>query len=147
VANPRKVLSSLAAGTNYWHEKTTFPKMCKSVGMCGVALWRGVPVLQAYSQALCRGGTTITPEIYYTDLFMKASKELRGKSLHRVEPEVVELSTRLSFERAFNISVQEQLAMEKRLESWIPVYNNRTVPQENCGWEFDYSPYWDPERL
>lgn len=86
---------------------------CYSVGKCELALNSGMPILQAYAEALQRcgkGGRMLARA--------DAEYEHRFVKLNRAVHKDVALIARESFYRAFDISPPEQIQAEAQLNDW-----------------------------
>jgi len=136
VADPRKVLSSMTAGTKYWSQPGARESMAFSVGQCLLALYDGVPLIQEYAVALCRNGTRWNNDIQYADIWYKAKAE-KHPFFTKLEPKPVTNETRLSLERAWGISIQEQYHIETVLSTWMIDWNHMVLSPEEIapGWE------------
>lgn len=145
VADWRKVMSGAAAGCKYWHEPTSRRDMAFSVGQCLMALYRGVPVLQAYAAALCRSGGRINRDIFDSDTFRKVRLEYCANELGTLKPTDVSDASRLSFERAWGVDVRQQRIIEDQLARWTW---DTTVTEAPCevlpGWQWSYIPGTSP---
>jgi hypothetical protein len=108
VLNPRRAIGKSRVGI-----KSRDPRFMRdyvhTMGVCQLALYSGVPVLQAHALALKRAGT-------------KTLRELPGAYLYRLahmeRPDLVQATAiseeaRLDFAVAFGIDIQSQLAAEE----------------------------------
>lgn len=107
VRNPNRLIHRLPWSTNKVHNKN---KYLSSVGLCEMALGVGLPVGQFLGHKL----TTSYPCDKYDNrnpLHYVASKEfIRPTKVKVVEPS---LEARLSYERAWGISISDQLRIER----------------------------------
>lgn len=107
VRDPMRVLARLPWVVKRNH-LPIIPRYVKSVGMCELALNMGIPVLQAVASALIEfgSGSYIKTDRHYL------AKLSKVKPWHARSVEVRQV-TRESFARAWGISVEEQLELEK----------------------------------
>lgn len=82
-----------------------------SIGLCELALSSGVPMMQAFALKLIALSNGARP--------LDQAKIYRSKFEPSLTLQPVEYHSRLSFERAFNISVSEQLQFEKDMGASI----------------------------
>ncbi len=114
--NWRKVLSQSCCGTRHWNVPTMVRPMMGLIGRCELALNAGIPILQAFSEALIR---------------MSRGKEAPMVNLDsglayriRIEQEQVQSSraittiARYAFERTYGVPIWEQEAIEQLLANW-----------------------------
>lgn len=87
-----------------------------SVGLCELAINKGVPMLQNFSLDLISRGNGYISSAILEERYHKNS----DNSLH-IEP--VHLFTRYSFERAFGISIQEQINFEQQMNTHVQIDN------------------------
>lgn len=139
VADWRKVISSASAGTRYWADPKARYDMGYSVGQCLLALYEGVPVFQKFCERLCSKGT-INRDIYESDMMYKVRATKLASQLGQLHGRPVSTSTRLSFQEAFDMTIMEQLALEKRLEQWSIGDGLQDVGQElGPDWSWFYT--------
>jgi hypothetical protein len=107
VRDPERVMLRSA-----WITKRRDPqfikRLIKSVGMCELALNDGIPILQAFALKMIESG-----DGKFTDQagqFYQAKNEYFHPT--RARARVVRYETRVSFERAFGITIPEQLSIE-----------------------------------
>jgi hypothetical protein len=94
-------------------------------GICEGVLNCGVPVLAEYCKALIRNGSTKAPLFdSRTNAYLAHLKELtRHNAADNYGLDMpIPLNTRHSFALAFNITVEDQLRMERSLRSWTINY-------------------------
>lgn len=125
IRNPAKVMSGALVGQKW----LTMPsprsrrKLANTIGLCEAILNKGVPVLQAFAQAIMQNANT-TGQVRLDQaeqLIFRVRAEIGKTSLERLPytpPALISDDTRLSFSRAFGITVDEQLWCEAWLESW-----------------------------
>lgn len=139
VANWRKVVSHSASDTRYWADASR-ADMAYSVGQCLLALYPGMPILQNYAQALCRGGGKLSPGLYDTDWVFKFGMKGARKALGTLSPEPTTAETRASFEKAFGVPIEQQLTLEAMLDKWeIPTGLEDVGCEVSEGWVWDYA--------
>lgn len=86
-----------------------------SIGLCGLSLTQGMPILQSYYLALQRGGgaRNSTPDERFLDSgFYRLSKGIRCNG-----PSPITTAARVSFARAFGMEPDLQVALERVLET------------------------------
>jgi hypothetical protein len=125
VRNPAKVLSGALVGPRWLQMRSERSKraLANTIGLGEAYLNRGVPVLQAFAAAIVRNANT-TRQVKLDrneSLAYKVRHEL-GKTTMKAMPSLdlwpITDDTRLSFSKAFGISITEQLAYEKYLDEW-----------------------------
>jgi len=94
-----------------------------AIALCEMSLNRGVPVLQAMSEALWRNSSqnpTVLDSERKEALFSRVLSFNSWEGLvHKgINPSPISASTRLSFQAAFGIDVSEQMAWELYLTQW-----------------------------
>lgn len=111
VRNPFKVLSGAFSGYRYFNEPVMAEKLLKAIAQAELSLNRGVPLLQTYfSRALSlldRVKNLRAPADFLEGHLVHANSTT---DLLPVTAEV-----RASFERAFDLDAESQIALEKRL--------------------------------
>jgi len=122
VRNPVRTLSHVLVSKK-WQPHRQRDYMA-SIALCEQSLNRGVPVLQAMSRALWRNSSqnanaldSERREALFSRVLAFSSWETIVKEGFKEVP--VSQASRLSFERAFNISVSEQVAWEHYLDQWV----------------------------
>lgn len=148
IRNPSKIISG-ALTSSKWLRMGSLKarrKLCHTIGLCELVLNQGVPVLQAFAQALVRNANT-KATLRHLDggdqLFYRVRKELGVEcltTLPRVQPLSISDETRLSFSNAFGISVDDQLAYERYFAQWSfsldePQFQQGHIDVENWRWE------------
>lgn len=128
VRNWRKVLSQGCAGYLRWSEPKQIRAMMGAVGMCELALNRGVPILQEYSLACIRNSRGAgMPKGFFDEAY-------RHVDLSKAKPSEITPDNRHSFMAAFGITPDEQVAIERELSGW----NLTSVELEERPAELDY---------
>jgi hypothetical protein len=123
VRNPFKILKKGLAGTKYFNnpDDATRRKLINSLGHCELVLNRGVPVLQAYAEMCIRisGTDELLAFDSVDEYYDRIQKELRGmnRKISEIRSDDISAECRLSFQRAFGISVDDQLQLEEWFES------------------------------
>jgi hypothetical protein len=123
VRNPRKVFAALGGAKYLEPSRKARARLVNTIGLCELVLNLGVPVLQEYALALMRNaGTDAVLQFDEVDsMYYRVHRELRAlnmKQLRKRDPQPVTDEARLSYMRAFGVSVQDQLAQEAWLRSW-----------------------------
>lgn len=121
----RKVLSQGTSSHAHLHEPRFIPSFLAGVAMCEHSLNAGVPILGEWSYRLREGCRAARPAAHCWRDYEALGVDLDGLA----EPVLVPVAaiTRLSFERAFGVSPEAQLAIEASLRwrcdisGWKPV--------------------------
>lgn len=145
VRNPRKVLSKTTINHKF---SITIPKLLKTIALGELSLSPGVPILQCYYLRL----------IHLADLHMSKRGRKDGGLIRNYDhgfrvmqnlpvkwweakPKPISLETRLSFRKAWDISVDEQLETEERIAMWNPDFSLITRSGsaiDPIHWEYDW---------
>jgi len=145
----RKVLSHACCGTKHWNVPEEVRPMLGLVGTCELALGAGVPILQAFAQALIRNSRGKIAKIVNLEagLGYRIKNEygqvvdLRGLTKARQ----ITAESRVSFEDAFGVPIWEQEAIESILDRWtITTEVAKDVPTE---WDYSWNDYRQLEVL
>lgn len=116
-----KALSCSIAGSKFMHEHAR-PRLLATIGACELSLNLGVPVLQAYAMAVARAGGAAAglrmdvdnPYFYRVDRVFRNTDDI-----YHVKPKPITDVARISFSKAFNIPVREQLELESYFDHWL----------------------------
>jgi hypothetical protein len=113
----RAILSGALSSHRWLREPRFVPEWVRGVAACELSLARGLPIVQAWALSLQAvwGGPEGVREHPHTDLVFKGAWFARSEESLEVSTEA-----RLSFERAFGTSPEEQLAIEKRIGCAVP---------------------------
>lgn len=142
--NWKKIVSQSTAGVRYWSEPKTRVDMAYSVGQCLLALYPGLPIVQAYASRLCSEGV-FNRSIMDTDWMWKVLPTGRARELGTLGPEPITAATRASFWKAYGVDPLEQIALEKRLVSWrLPVGSHSMGQVVHGNWEWNHCCCHDP---
>lgn len=136
----RKVLSQSTCGTKHWNDPCMVRPMCRLLGDCELALSAGVPILQEYALALRRIGGNKVAKLSSVDPGVMYRLEREGdvqQVLLEAKARIITTEARLVFERVFQTSLFEQLAVEDVLRKWdLDVVTAVDVPVEwDSTWE------------
>lgn len=131
----RKVLSHACCGTKHWNEPPLVRPMMGLVGSCELALCKGIPILQAFAEALIRNsmGKIASMLNLETGLAYRVKAEYGADVDIKKEATSVEITdeARNSFEKSFGVPDWEQRAIEEILSRWtISSVETTTVPIE-----------------
>jgi hypothetical protein len=122
VRDPWKVLSGALCGHRHYDHMVHGRKVLKVVSQCELALASGVPLLQAYFATVVERLETTrdlsSPEDYLEGSLLAAVR-FQGLDYHAARVVPITLEARLSFEKAWGISVPYQHALEESLKSGI----------------------------
>jgi hypothetical protein len=117
-----KVVSQDLVGTKWLGASHCRPRLLQTIGLCELILNMGVPILQEYSIALIRNAHGAQPlGLDQSPLWHRVKHEARlfgRKHLTKLAPQPITDEARLSFQRAFGVSVTDQLLIESSLKSW-----------------------------
>lgn len=89
-----------------------------AVGECGLALTSGVPIFQEMYKAMMRSGKASNMA---DAVFMQSGARMCSVGMDAKESEV-DVNARLSFERAFGYTPDEQVALEEYYRSWCGAF-------------------------
>lgn len=111
----RKVLSNSTASHRWLREASFATRWLSGVAGCELSLARGVPILQSYAAALYRRfGHVSFPDFPFEDYLVMGAWFASGDDVLEVSEEA-----RLSFERAFGVSPDVQVSMERDIEERV----------------------------
>lgn len=123
--NPSKVLSGALVGPKWLQMRSERSRraLANTIGLCEAHLNKGVPVLQAFAQAIIRNAATSRQvKLNHTDSLLYKVRHELGKtwlnSIPSVEAVPVSDETRVSFAHAFNIPITQQLEYEAFFDTW-----------------------------
>jgi len=115
----RKVLSNGCCGTKHWADPNLVRPMFGLVGTCELALNAGVPILQAYGEALIRMSRGRMASMLNAEAGLKYRVSLEfGENSPDAMPRVVTARARRWFERAFGVPEWQQIEIERILSAW-----------------------------
>lgn len=115
----RKVVSKALCGVRHWETHAYRRRVLKAIGTCELVLNVGVPVLQAFSLAILRNCGNESVDLKYAPDGLRA-RYIRDKRLvGDLGPQPVQLCARQSFEEAFGLVAEDQIRLEKYLDSWV----------------------------
>jgi hypothetical protein len=121
VRNPYTVMAKDVIKNTRINTQRDWSDFCFSVSQCGLSCFGDIPVLNAYYNFIGKGmspSSKFTPEIngmYFLSL---------GMDKRFVEPTI---ETRISFQRAFGITVERQLAIELFLYNLAPEWKTPQI--------------------
>lgn len=137
------VMSKGTTGIKNWQSQAYRKRTLAAIGMCELMLGMGVPVLQEYGSALLRIGGC-KPDLKYAPDGLRLRYERDYRLLKGVHLRPITQCARESFERAFGLSIVEQLALESRLRSWDLkniVISDIASEVDLTGWVIDQSTF------
>lgn len=125
IRNPKKVLSGALVSNKWIQMKSESSKraLANTIGLCELILNHGVPVLQAFALAIMRNANTdkqillLKSEQLGYRVYKEIGKSRAGK-IPKYQPLPIADSTRLSFAKAFGISIDQQMWYENYLDQW-----------------------------
>jgi len=124
VRDYRKVLATGATSHDHYDNWRGGRKVLKAVGLCELALNRGVPVLQEYALGLMRLAGNCRPVAAIERLgsvAYKASFEMPLSELEDLSPTPISDTARVMFERTWGCTVEQQMALEGVFKSWTAI--------------------------
>lgn len=136
VRDPRKVISQGLSSHIHLRHPNFAGRWAAGVGLCESYLNAGVPVLQSWARCVRRLSDEVASPDFLTHY------HLLGVPRHLQHVDIVHVtdSARRSFERAFGISVDNQLALERTFDEMRPKLDGR------CHTGEDVPFFWrDPE--
>jgi len=121
VREPFKVLSNSFSGYKHYENMTAGWRILKAVAQCELHLNRGVPLLQPYFQKALQELEAVpdlaNPAKYlesrYVDIYRAGIDPVKTLA------EPILPSTRISFQKAWGIDVEDQVALEEQLVSGL----------------------------
>jgi hypothetical protein len=137
--NPFKVMSNALVGQKWVHLNAKGRQTyLNGIAECEIILNKGIPVLHHFGEALRRNACTHKKAFDYSSgEYLRYIRELKCfKLVDEFVP--ITFEARISFERAFGITIEEQLQWEQRLDNWsFPLTGDRVEPMfyEASRWE------------
>jgi hypothetical protein len=112
------VMSTALAGTKFANVPQDRLKFVAANGWCELSVGQGLPIMQAFAEALLRNSPVDPGDLLDDDMFRRCAVEQHR--LHNLRPRVrpVTNEARASFSRAYGVSVAEQLEIEQALMGW-----------------------------
>nr|QDH87038.1 MAG: RNA-dependent RNA polymerase [Riboviria sp.] len=147
IRSPAKVLSGALVGPKWVQMKSESSRraLANTIGLCEAILNRGIPVLSAFAESIIRNARTSRQvRVDQADqLIYRVRREL-GKSWMSSIPAVtttpISDETRLSFSRAFDVSVDDQMHWEHYLSKWVINFDEphlQPVPVNVTNWTWE----------
>lgn len=115
VRNWKKVLSGASSGFHNWNDLNKVYGMFTAIGQCELSINVGVPILEAFARACIRIGRGKQPP---ADFYRYEYGQHNFESMTTFRNPVVGFDERVSFERAFGVSPDDQIAIENALDRW-----------------------------
>jgi len=101
-----------------------------AVGDCGLSLCRGVPVMESFYRMFCRVGSgRVNRNAQYYEQLSGSGMAMMARGM-RTENSVIDPKVRVSFARAFGITVQAQFALEAYYDQHDPCWKPPS-PEQN----------------
>lgn len=129
VRDPRSCIVKDCISLKPWCNAKEYESWIKCVGMSGTSLAGGIPVLDSFYRSFTRAGRNAKP-LKLSDPTLIGGLFWQSKGMHRRNLAVSE-TARYSFWRAFDITPDEQVAIESEYNATTPYYQE--VRKE---WEF-----------
>jgi hypothetical protein len=139
IRDPLRVLSNVLVSKKWQpHRQRDY---MGAIALCEMALNRGVPVLQEMSLALWRNSSqapNANEQERKEALFSRVLNFNSWDTLIRrgMDPTPITIESRLSFQRGFGVSIQEQISWEQYLRQWTCEFG---VPEP-------IDDYWDVQN-
>jgi hypothetical protein len=153
VRSPAKVLSGALVGPKWLQMRSDRSRraLANTIGLGEAHINQGVPVLQAFAHAIIRNAaTTRQVKLDHNDSLLYKVRHELGKSQLQLIPTIkagpITDDARLSFSRAFDISITQQLEYERYLDNWIINFEEPELqppPVDVTNWEWEA---YDVER-
>lgn len=86
----------------------------RNVGLCGLSMAAGLPILQAYYALLVEQGLTGKCALDWK----KYQRDIQEKAGYSCKARDVSATSRISFELAFGVTPYEQIAYESKIRTW-----------------------------
>jgi hypothetical protein len=148
-------MSADLVGSKWLASKQARGRLLSTIGLCELILNLGVPVLQEYALAMIRSSEGFLPyesgDFYNSAIALRAKREMKLfhlKHVAKLNPSPIAYCARVSFAKAFGISIDQQLIYESQLASWeIELEGDvqfHDAPRRTDTWEETRS--WFPER-
>lgn len=135
--DPFKTMSCDLSGSKWKCSLEARRRLLSSLGLCELILNLGVPILQSYALALIRSSEDAKPfasgDFLNSSLAIRAIRESKQvcpsvfdrdlkrfhvKHLLKLKPVEITREARVSFSLAFNMTIDEQVAIEVQLANW-----------------------------
>lgn len=134
----RRVMSNAASGVRNWNDPRFRARAINATGYCELILNLGVPVLQSYALALLRntGTQSFTESHIARGLQYRVKTEMKLLGLKKftdVKPQRILSCARESFHTAFGLDPTEQVALERKLDTWT--FDHTKCFKFPCEWE------------
>jgi hypothetical protein len=123
--------------------KLAYDRYVKTLGLCGLSLTRGVPMLQSFYLSMMDSNATKPLENLDAMAYYYRHCKINGR------PQEVHWYTRVSFWKAFDITPQDQISFEKRCAryrfEYLP-YKSVEVDIDRARCEGPLVNFWDLYR-
>jgi hypothetical protein len=109
-----------------------FATWCKAIGECGLALAGGMPVYNAFYQALTERG--VGGKDSWQDITLETGFMQLARGMHR-KYSAPTVEARVSFWKAFKVTPDVQLEWESKMALWVPEYSvptSKTTHLTDC---------------
>jgi hypothetical protein len=124
IDHPSRVFSRALGSTKFNTKSVAYRKrLVATIGKGLIAINLGIPVLQAFGEALVRAGgeRCLAPDQALTGgVYYKVKYELGDRDIADVTPSPIAPIARQSFEKAHGIAIDEQHRLEEWLGHWEP---------------------------
>lgn len=141
-----KVISTLTCGVRHWADPSIQKNIMFTVGQALMIDNVGVPILGKFGKCLCRySNQRIADWTTLDEGFLYDVKQRHGLNFV-AEYQEPTTESRLSFERAYGLSIDEQLDIENEIEQWEPEFGNPQLVDDEIvsGWLTNYRPDLEP---
>lgn len=135
VRDPRTALAKDCVSLKPWHSVKGFESWIKGVGMSGTSLAGGIPIYDSFYRSFVKAGKGRQPKTLSME---DGGLYWQSRGMHRRGKQVTDMA-RFSFWKAFGISADMQIELEKHYSRNVPHY----TPPEDVGmsyptWDYDY---------
>lgn len=120
VRDPRSCIVKDCISLKPWCNAKEYESWIKCVGMSGTSLAGGIPVLDSFYRSFMRAGRNAKP-LKLSDPTLIGGLFWQSKGMHRRNLAISE-TARYSFWRAFDITPDEQVAIESEYNATTPYY-------------------------
>ncbi len=142
----QNVLSGDTSGLKHWNQPTVVPSMLRTIGMGGMAMFVGLPILQEYAAALLRlgGNSKLRWDLIGLDDIAHRFASEGVIDCGNIMPIEITSFVRRSFERSFGVDPAQQIQIEESLRNWNL---SSVLPKEYAlEWDWTWSDFRHPDN-
>jgi len=130
VRDPFKVLSHAACGFKHYADMRGGLRVLKSVAYCEAVLSQGIPVLQEFAHSLLAATRNVSFCQAELDDYQQRKVLSQGIDWSRAVKREITLEARVSFEKSWGISIDNQISFERKLSEGFTPPSQWDVPLE-----------------